>query len=126
MKVATRAWVRKAEADYRAARKLARGREQFPDQVCFSCQQTSEKYLKALLEELALPVPKTHDLDELLKRLTPHYAGLRRIRRGLTFLSNFAVASRYPGYNATRRQAESAWRWAGRVRSMCRELLGIT
>ena len=32
------------------------------DQICFLCQQSAEKYLKAILEEAGQPIPKTHDL----------------------------------------------------------------
>ena len=95
------------------------------DGVCFHCQQCAEKYLKALLEELGQPVPRTHDLDHLLTALRPHHSGLVAVRRGLIFLSDFAVDPRYPGANATKRQAASALRWAGRVRAECRMLLGL-
>jgi HEPN domain-containing protein len=30
--------------------------------VCFHCQHAAEKYLKALLQEGGLVVPRTHDL----------------------------------------------------------------
>jgi HEPN domain-containing protein len=93
--------------------------------VCFHCQQCAEKYLKALLEELTLPVPKTHDLDGVLRPLHPHHPTLRSLRRGLIFLTQFAVDTRYPGESATRRQAEAARRWEGRVRTAARALLGI-
>jgi HEPN domain-containing protein len=66
MKRTTREWVRKAENDYQLARKLARGSERFPDQRCFLCQQSAEKYLKALMEELVLTIPRTHILKDLL------------------------------------------------------------
>ena len=52
MKKATRDWVRKAEADYRGALRLASADEPFHDLVAFHCQQSAEKYLKAMLEEL--------------------------------------------------------------------------
>ena len=42
MKTLTAAWVKKAEADYRAARKLAHGNDPLHDQVCFFCQQAAE------------------------------------------------------------------------------------
>ncbi len=64
MKRLTKEWVRKAEADYRAAGNLDRGSDPLPDQVCFLCQQCAEKYLKALLEELGLTVPRTHVLGD--------------------------------------------------------------
>ena len=41
------------------------------------------------------------------------------------FLTDFAVEYRYPGDNASKRQAQAALRWAGRVRDACRALLGI-
>ena len=47
-------------------RKLAREKEPFYDHRCFLCQQSAEKYLKALLEECAIPVTKTHDLEQLV------------------------------------------------------------
>ena len=125
MKKATREWVGKAEDDYRLAAKLARGSERFHDQLCFHSQQSAEKYLKALLEELGIYVEKTHDLDRLLTPLLLHYASLRSFRRGLKFLTNFAVGIRYPGDRATKRQAVSARRWAGLVRDACRALLGL-
>jgi HEPN domain-containing protein len=93
--------------------------------VCFHCQQCAEKYLKGLLEELGLAIPKTHDLDQLLTFLLPHHSALRALRRGLTFLTNFAVGVRYPGDNASKRQAQAALRWADRVRTAARSLLGI-
>ncbi len=93
--------------------------------VCFHCQQCAEKYLKALLEELGLPVPKTHDLNGVLRLLLPHHPALRSFRRGSDFLTQFAVDTRYPGDDATRRQAEAALRWEDRVRSEARALLGI-
>src|SRR5690242_16343736 len=124
MKRATREWVRKAEADYRLAVKLARGSEPFHDQLCFHCQQSSEKYLKALLEEPGITIPYTHVLEDLLPLLLPLHATLRPLRLGLRFLTRFAVRTRYPGTNATKRQSQAALRWAGRVRDACRSALG--
>src|SRR5262249_34679269 len=113
MKRSTREWVDKAEDDYRAAAILARAREPFHDQVCFHCQQSAEKSLKALLEELGIDVEKTHELRNLQTPLLPHHPSLGGLRRGLDFLTNFAVNPRYPGKNATKRQAGAARRWAG-------------
>ena len=89
------------------------------------CQQCAEKYLKALLEELTLTIPYTHILKDLLMLLLPHHPSLASHRRGLTFLTRFAVDTRYPGENASKRQATASLRWAARVRDMCRSLLGM-
>lgn len=117
--------MRKAEGDYRVAELLAGGSEPFHDQLCFHCQQAVEKYLKALLEERGQHIPKTHDLDDLLRLLKPFYPTLRPLRRGLLFLTDFAVDTRYPGNWTTKRQSAAALRWAGRVRLAARSLLGV-
>src|SRR5258707_2695167 len=108
MKKTTAEWVRKAEEDYVLAKQGRRSKVPLHNGVCFHCQQCAEKYLKGLLEELSLPTPKTHDLDVLLTALLPRERSLRSLRRGLLFLSGFAVDTRYPGENATKRQAVSA------------------
>lgn len=93
--------------------------------VCFHCQQCAEKYLKGLMAEAGLTIPKTHDLGLLLNVVLPHHHPLRPLRRGLIFLTGFAVDTRYPGKNASKRQAEAALRWAKRVRAAACGLLGI-
>jgi hypothetical protein len=60
------------------------------------------------MNECGLAVPKTHDLDLLLTGLMTPHPGLRSVRRGLLFLSAFAVDFRYPGNNASKRQAVAA------------------
>jgi HEPN domain-containing protein len=95
------------------------------DAVCFHGQQCAEKYLKALLEELGLTVPKTHDLDHLLTELRPQHPALGKLRRGLVFLTDFAVDTRYPGNSASKRQAAAALRWMEKVRTAARDCLGI-
>jgi len=81
--------------------------------------------LKALLEELGATIPKTHNLIVLAQLLVANYPDLRSFRRGLDFLTRFAVATRYPGDWASKRQAAAAMRWATRVRGSCRTVLGL-
>src|SRR4051812_33584276 len=101
MRRVTAAWVRKAEADRAIARQIHRGKTPLHDGVCFHAQQCAEKYLKGLLAELGLSIPKTHNLDDLRILLLPHHSSLRPLKRGLIFLTAFAVETRYPGENAT-------------------------
>src|SRR5438128_1588019 len=108
MRKLTGEWVRKADADMTAAVTLAGTTPPLRDPVCFHCQQAAEKYLKALLQELGLRVPREHNLDVLLDLLLPHDPGLRGLRRGLKQLSKYAVEYRYPGFRATARQVQSA------------------
>ena len=67
MKKETGRWIKKAEADLRCARLLAKEVRRDNDLICFHCQQSAEKYLKAFLQELGAPVPRTHSLDYLLE-----------------------------------------------------------
>jgi HEPN domain-containing protein len=102
--------VRKAEADYRLA---AKGDESFHDQLCFHCQQAAEKYLKALLQEMGIAVPRTHMLRDLMDMIVPHHGEVSSLRRGAKFLTRFAVETRYPGESASKRDTVDALRWAG-------------
>jgi hypothetical protein len=77
------------------------------------------------MEESALRIATPRELDALLTALAPHQPALRPLRRGLLFLSDFAVDTRYPGKWARKRQALAALRWADRVRAEARSLLGI-
>ncbi len=82
----TAEWVRKAEADAGMARTLAAAKTPFHDGVCFHSQQAAEKFEKALLQELGLPVPYTHELIDLLALLLPHFPIIPRC-------DSFAVGS---------------------------------
>jgi HEPN domain-containing protein len=88
-----------------------------------SIRSSVRRYLKALLEELGEGVPRTHILEDIITLLLPHYVTLRALRKGGRFLTRFAAATRYPGKNATKREATSALRWAARVRTAARRLL---
>ena len=124
MTPATELWVRKAENDLQFASSIPLSRHSY-DGICFHCQQCVEKYLKGLMVEANLTFPKTHDLDRLLSLVVATHPSLRSFRRAMLFLTTFAVETRYSGYNAKRRQAAAALRWAERVRQECRTLLGI-
>ena len=125
MKSTTRVWVRKAEADMRVAQHEAKEPDPARDVICFHCQQAAEKYLKALLCELRLYIPRIHELDALLVMLLPHHSTLARLKRMLVSLSNYAVYYRYPGRSATTRQMRAALRHAERVRLKGRTILGL-
>lgn len=92
---------------------------------CFHAQQVAEKYLKALLEELGVRFPKTHDLLQRLNQLLPHHPQLRTLRRGLVMLNDYAVDARYSEATLSKRNAAAACRWSGRTRDACRTLLGL-
>jgi HEPN domain-containing protein len=125
MQETTKGWVRKAEKDLLAAKDLAAAAQPFHDHVCNNCQQSAEKYIKAFLQEFSISFRRTHDLEELLGLAIPIDKTLRGLRRGLKFLTDFAVDYRYPGENATSRQSKAALRWAERVRKEIRRRLKL-
>src|SRR5438105_804688 len=120
MKRQTAAWVRKAEEDWQGACDLAARNPPLRDLVCFHCQQTAEKYLKALLQEVGAILPKTHNLKDLVKLLLPYDGTLAPLQRGLRTLSRYAVDYRYPGLRATRKRMQSAMKQASRIRGALR------
>src|SRR5262245_22058197 len=125
MKRHTAQWVSKAEEDVDVARALAARTPPPRNAVCFHCQQAAEQYLKALLQETGLAVPRTHDLEDLLDLLLPGNATLAPLRRSVASLTKYAVEYRYPGLRATTRQMQAALRVMERARADTRSLLGL-
>ena len=122
----TAKWVHKAEQDWEVAHTLAGQTRPPRDVVCFHCQQAAEKYLKALLQENGLVVPKTHELADILDLLLPSDATLARLRRKADSLTQYAVDYRYPGMMASKRQMEAALCHVDQIRLECRGKLNLS
>ncbi|MFL5244449.1 MAG: HEPN domain-containing protein [Gemmataceae bacterium] len=123
----TAEWVAKAEADYQGVVALNRHRKNpLPDLICFLCQQSAEKYLKAFLQEKAVPFPKTHILTYLLRLAGSTLPGVTKLEPSLIILEDYAVKFRYPGMAATTDQAGSAVAALRLVRRQLRKALGLT
>lgn len=123
----TAEWVQKAEADYLGAVYLRRHRKiPLPDLVCFHCQQSAEKYLKAFLQEAGATFPKTHNLLDLLQLLMRVNPSLKKLQADLLVLEDYAVKFRYPGISSTLKQAAEAMRALASVRKIVRRTLGLT
>jgi len=101
MKPETLEWTAKADADLATARREA-AVDDSPnyDAVCFHAQQCAEKYLKAVMIEAGMRVPRIHDLEALVNQLLGPYPDLERILRYARILSAMAVEVRYPGMTA--------------------------
>jgi len=90
-----RQWVRKAEHDLEAARRIMAVEEDCPfDTVCFHCHQAAEKYLKCLLTALGVQAPRTHDLKALAGLIPPARSFSIGVR-DLVELNPYAVDVRY-------------------------------
>jgi HEPN domain-containing protein len=119
-------WVDKAEADYQGARALQRQRKHpLPDLVCFHCQQSAEKYLKAYLVAHGDTPPRIHDVEELINRCLPYDRTLSALMPHATALNQYSVDYRYPGMSATLASAQDALQAARRIRTVLRKKLGV-
>ena len=119
-------WVHKAEGDYENARILARQRKKFlPDNICWSCQQCAEKYLKAFLTRHQVAFAFTHNLTGLLKLSSDVDPDFRLISHSLQYLNVFGPEIRYPGASATRSDAREALDAMKHVRKFVRAKLGL-
>ncbi|MGI8992431.1 MAG: HEPN domain-containing protein [Bryobacteraceae bacterium] len=91
-----RVWVRKAEHDLEAARRIMATEDGCPyDTACFHCQQACEKYLKALLTLGGIHAPRTHDLAKMFA-LLPVPIQPEIDVAALLSLNSYAVDVRYP------------------------------
>lgn len=91
-----REWVQKAENDLAAAVQILKLAKAAPmDTISFHAQQCVEKYLKAVLVDRGIPVPKTHNIQALMKLVPPDsrpaLTGEEQKR-----LTTYAAVTRYP------------------------------
>jgi HEPN domain-containing protein len=113
----TREWLAKAEEDFRLVLSLLRRKKIPANTVCFHAQQAAEKHLKAVLQERGIRFARTHDLVALLGLLGADAGSLPLLLNDLQRLSDFAVVVRYPGFNASVRDARDA---AEAMKRICR------
>lgn len=126
MKPLTLEWVQKAEGDFLTATREARVRiNPNYDAVCFHAQQTAEKYLKAILQENEIPIPKTHLLMDLLGLCIKVNDVYYLLQADLTILEGYAIRFRYPGEIAEREEAKQAIKAVRAVRKFIRDQLGV-
>ena len=93
--LAIQRWITKADHDLATAEKMFQEGQEYTDVVCFHCQQTAEKALKACLTYAGIHVEKTHYLPKLLDQcleIDPTFEAFRNNARSLT---DYAIEVRY-------------------------------
>jgi len=127
MRPDAKAWVVKAEKDFKASQVLARKLDRdLYESVGFHAQQAVEKYLKAYLTQLQIPFQRIHDLTVLVNtaaRSDPSVAGLAKV---VAPLNRFAVAFRYPGAAPRKVDVNRARKTAALCRGEFRRRLGLS
>jgi HEPN domain-containing protein len=91
-----RQWLRYAWEDLREATRLLAQSETVPRHPAWLAQHAAEKALKAVLILENLAFPRTHDLSLLMQYL-PATWRVKHIEADLESLTEYAVATRYPG-----------------------------
>ncbi|MCB1191418.1 MAG: HEPN domain-containing protein [Leptospiraceae bacterium] len=62
-------WLKYAEEDLNSAIALSETVERFPRNVCYLCQQSTEKAIKSIFIYQNIPFSKTHNLNLLYNNL---------------------------------------------------------
>ena len=118
-------WVEFAEGDYSVAKENLHGQNPIYHVICFLAQQTTEKYLKAWLQEYNIPIQRTHDLVGLLDSITPTIPKWSVWKTELRKLSEHAVDTRYPSDIKTDKDAARAMTICETVRKEIRTHLKL-
>lgn len=90
-------WLEVAGLDLQAAqRMLLDSPAAYGYHIPFAFQQAVEKYCKGVLSAQSLSFPKTHDLPDLLDKLTPTFVFTPTEQDDADALAAYAVSARYP------------------------------
>lgn len=125
MNLLTLEWIEKAEEDYNSAKWLQQAPDPGHNSICFHAQQCIEKYLKAWLQEMNVPVPRTHDLEELLVLILPTHPVWAEWQPDFKRITEYTVDARYPGESATADDTQHAMRICDAVRHAIRASLKV-
>ncbi len=89
-------WIQKADHDLGMAELALENKPEYTDSICFHCQQTVEKYLKAYLLHLDVGFEKKHNLVYLLDLISQREKVSDDLYDLIEKLEDYAVEIRYP------------------------------
>lgn len=121
-------WFIKADRDLGMAKSAQIHTPEYPDLICYHCQQAAEKFLKALVIHYDLPLRKTHDLEELLDILgTVDSSITSGFYDEALKIKNYVVGIRYPDPSGdpTEADVEEALTTAAFFRTFAAGVLGV-
>lgn len=118
-------WIQRAEEDYNTVKWLHQSPNPLHNSICFHAQQCIEKYLKAWLQAANIPVPSTHNLEELLALIVPTLPAWHFRQPDSKIITAYAVESRYPGDSATTDNTQHAMHICDEVRQAVRTQLKL-
>jgi len=90
-------WILFAQMDFDCATSMAEKFRPPLEIVCYHCQQTAEKILKAyIIANTNAPPKKTHELEDLLKTCVQYCADFDKFRAMCGSLTSYIFLTRYP------------------------------
>jgi len=122
-------WLEYAQRDYDAAVVLESSAwPKFLEAVCYHCQQSTEKALKAVLAYYQVEIPKTHNIEELANKCKQNDESIQMERRIAQTMTKFATISRYPDFDTSllEEDATLALKHAKQTLEMVKQALGKT
>ena len=118
-----REWLRFAKQDFDVAKHLYETFYPRPlETICYHCQQSAEKGIKAVTMTFGAPggVPKSHDLVFLLNQIR-NLTDVEEIYPQASALTPYGVTARYPGeMDMEDRNAQQALAYAEIILDWCR------
>ena len=118
-------WLARGDEELRSAIHLSAMHHPTPDEtICYLCQQSAEKYLKAFIFFRDIEPEKTHDLRELLKVCENYNASFSVLLSKLQILNDYGVMPRYPNeLGITNEDMKVAIRYAKDVQEFVLQVL---
>ena len=119
-------WLKIAERDYAVALHLSEAFRPLPtENICYGCQQSMEKSLKAVLAYNEADIPKAHDIILLLELCRQYTNEVSLDIKIAGTITRFATMSRYPDnvVDFTKEDAELGLKYAKQVLDMVKEVL---
>ena len=92
----SREWLNTAKDDLRVAEHLLSLYPVPLEIICYHCQQSAEKALKAVLTSFDTDPPRTHDLSELCRLCSEMDSQYKRFEETCAMLTAYGVQTRYP------------------------------
>lgn len=117
-------WLRRAKSNLARARAGKISKDVLYEDLCFDCQQSAEKAIKALLISLDKEFLPTHSITRLLELVSE--AGIEvpgEVEKAID-LTDYAVETRYPGerepltkeeYREALAIAEKVFSWVSKI-----------
>lgn len=117
-------WLRRSKSNLARARTGKVSEDVLYEDICFDCQQSAEKAIKALLISLNREFLPVHSIGRLLELVSDVDIEIPEEVQRATELTGYAVRTRYPGerepvskeeYEEALKLAEAVFHWASKI-----------